>query len=75
MSIGNNRAYIKSLNDIPVVEVTSDMTTLPVAPDPTAISAITADGTADNGYTIGGVKAVENARGLLIKGGKKIVRK
>ena len=75
VSIGNNRAYIKSLNDIPVVEVTSDMTTLPVAPDPTAISAITADGTADNGYTIGGVKAVENARGLLIKGGKKIVRK
>ena len=74
-SIGNNRAYIKSLNDIPVVEVTGDMTTLPIAPDPTAISAVAADSATDNGYTIGGVKATETVRGLIIKGGKKIVGK
>ncbi len=76
VSIGNNQAYIKDLMEIPVVVIPGDAVTLPVAPDPSAIEGVTVNGGAKaDGYTIGGLKEHKGTRGVVVRNGKKTVKR
>lgn len=75
VSIGNNQAYIKDLMAIPVVVVSGDAITLPVAPDPLAIEGVAiGENAKTGGYTLGGLKEGKNMRGVVIRNGRKSVR-
>lgn len=73
-NLGDNCAYINSLNDIFVSETTSDKVILIADDDKTGIGSIKTDSSAKDVYTLNGIRVESPQHGINIQKGKKYIK-